>query len=120
MILSATLHEKSFGAKTLFKDTSFSIEDGEKVGLIGRNGEGKTTLFRILSGEDADFQGELQLGKGVHMVATRQEHHGFETQPVLEYILQDLPKFAQLDNSGNQILINGKCVISWPTVAFAA
>ena len=96
MILSATLHEKSFGAKTLFKDTSFSIEDGEKVGLIGRNGEGKTTLFRILSGEDADFQGELQLGKGVHMVATRQEHHGFETQPVLEYILQDLPKFAQL------------------------
>ena len=96
MILSATLHEKSFGDKLLFTDTSFFIEDGEKVGLIGRNGEGKTTLFRILTGEDTDFQGELQLGKGVHMVATRQEHHGFEDRPVLEYILQDLPKFAKL------------------------
>lgn len=96
MIITATIHEKSFGDKSLFRDASFFVEDGEKVGLIGRNGEGKTTLFRILSGEDKDFQGELQFGKGVHMVATRQEHHGFETMPVLEYILQDLPSYTKL------------------------
>ena len=96
MIITATISEKSFGDKSLFKDTSFFVEDGEKVGLIGRNGEGKTTLFRIISGEDKDFQGEMQFGKGVHMVATRQEHHGFEEMPVLEYILQDLPNFAKL------------------------
>lgn len=96
MILNATIHEKSFGDKSLFHETTFFVEDGEKVGLIGRNGEGKTTLFRILAGADADFQGEIQFGKGVHMVATRQEHHGFEAMPVLEYILQDLPKYATL------------------------
>ena len=96
MIITATINEKSFGDKTLFKDASFFVDDGEKVGLIGRNGEGKTTLFRILSGEDKDFQGELQLGKGVHMISTRQEHHGFEDTSVLEYILQDLPKYAKL------------------------
>lgn len=96
MILTATINEKSFGDKSLFKDTSFFVEDGEKVGLVGRNGEGKTTLFRILSAEDKDFQGELQLGKGVHMVTTRQEHHDFEAVPVLEYILQDLPQYAKL------------------------
>jgi len=96
MIITATINEKSFGDKSLFKDTSFFVDDGEKVGLIGRNGEGKTTLFRILAGEDKDFQGEMQLGKGVHMVATRQEHHGFEDMPVLEYILQDLPKYSKL------------------------
>jgi len=96
MIITATINEKSFGDKSLFKDTSFFVDDGEKVGLIGRNGEGKTTLFRILAGEDNDFQGVLQLGKGVHMVATRQEHHDFEDMPVLEYILQDLPKYAKL------------------------
>ena len=96
MIITATISEKSFGDKSLFNGTSFFVEDGEKVGLIGRNGEGKTTLFRILAGEDNDFQGELQLSKGVHMVATRQEHHGFEDMPVLEYILQDLPKYAKL------------------------
>ena len=96
MIITASIQEKSFGDKSLFKDTSFFVEDGEKVGLIGRNGEGKTTLFRIIAGEDKDFQGEMQFGKGVHMVATRQEHHGFEEIPVLEYILQDLPNFAKL------------------------
>lgn len=96
MIITATINEKSFGDKPLFKDTSFFVDDGEKVGLIGRNGEGKTTLFRIVADEDKDFQGEIQLGKGVHMVATRQEHHGFEDMPVLEYILQDLPKFGKL------------------------
>ncbi len=96
MIITATINEKSFGDKSLFKDTSFFVDDGEKVGLIGRNGEGKTTMFRIIAGEDTDFQGEIQLGKGVHMIATRQEHHGFEDTPVLEYILQDLPKYAKL------------------------
>jgi len=96
MIITATINEKSFGDKSLFKETSFFVDDGEKVGLIGRNGEGKTTLFRILAGEDKDFQGDIQLGKGVHMVATRQEHHGFEDMPVLEYILQDLPNYAKL------------------------
>lgn len=96
MIITATINEKSFGDKSLFKDTSFFVEDGEKVGLIGRNGEGKTTLFRVIAGEDKDFQGELQFGKGVHMVATRQEHHGFEDMPVIEYILQDLPKYTTL------------------------
>lgn len=96
MIITATINEKSFGDKSLFKDTSFFVDDGEKVGLIGRNGEGKTTLFRVIAGEDKDFQGEIQLGKGVNMVATRQEHHGFEDMPVLEYILQDLPNFAKL------------------------
>lgn len=96
MIITATINEKSFGDKSLFKETSFFVDDGEKVGLIGRNGEGKTTLFRIVADEDKDFQGEIQLGKGVHMVATRQEHHGFEQMPVLEYILQDLPKYTKL------------------------
>jgi ATP-binding cassette subfamily F protein 3 len=96
MIITATINEKSFGDKSLFKETSFFVDDGEKVGLIGRNGEGKTTLFRIVADEDKDFQGEIQLGKGVHMVATRQEHHGFEDMPVIDYILQDLPKFTKL------------------------
>lgn len=96
MIISATINEKSFGDKTLLKDASFFVEDGEKVGIIGRNGEGKTTLFRVLSGDDKDFQGEVLFGKGVHIISTRQEHHGFEDMPVVEYILQDLPKYAKL------------------------
>ena len=89
MILTATIEEKSFGDKRLFKDTSFFVDDDEKVGIVGRNGEGKTTLFRIVMQEDKDFQGEFVLGKGVQIIATRQEHHGFEDMVVMEYILQD-------------------------------
>jgi len=96
MILSATINEKSFGPKLLLKDASFFVDDGEKVGLIGRNGEGKTSLFRVLSGEDKDYQGEVLVGKGVHLISTRQEHHGFEQTSVLEYILHDLPQYTNL------------------------
>lgn len=96
MIINAAINEKSFGDKRLFTDTSFFVEDDEKVGVVGRNGEGKTTLFRIVMGEDKDFQGEFQLGKGVSVIATRQEHHGFEDKVVMEYILQDLPHYAKL------------------------
>lgn len=96
MILTSTINEKSFGDKRLFDDASFFVDDDEKVGLIGRNGEGKTTLFRMLSGEDKDFQGEVTLGRGVTMISTRQEHHGFEDLTVFEYILGDLPNYSKL------------------------
>jgi ATP-binding cassette subfamily F protein 3 len=96
MILTATIEEKSFGDKLLFKDTSFFVDDDEKVGIVGRNGEGKTTLFRIVMQEDKDFQGEFVLGKGATIIATRQEHHGFEDMVVMEYILQDLPHYGKL------------------------
>ena len=96
MILTAAIQEKSFGDKRLFNDASFFVEDGEKVGIIGRNGEGKTTLFRILTGEDTDFQGDLTFGRGRTMIATRQEHHGVEDETVMNYILHDLPRYAEL------------------------
>ncbi len=96
MILSASIQEKSFGDKRLFQDANFFIEDGEKVGIIGRNGEGKTTLFRILTGEDTDYQGDMNFGRGVTMIATRQEHHGLEDETVMNYILHDLPQYAKL------------------------
>lgn len=98
MIISATIEEKSFGDKRLFHNASFFVDDGEKVGVIGRNGEGKTTLFHIVTGVDTDFQGEITSGRGVSMVATRQEHHGVEAMPVLDYILHDLPHYSQLKN----------------------
>lgn len=48
---------KSFGERVVLQDISFQINEGERVGLVGRNGEGKTTLFRILLGEEEADQG---------------------------------------------------------------
>ena len=75
MIADITVTEKSFGPKILMKGIKFSIDDGEKVGVVGRNGVGKSTLFGILSGNDIDFTGDIIFKRGVVVVSTAQEHH---------------------------------------------
>ena len=54
---------KSFGALTLFSDISFSIAEGQKVGLIARNGTGKSTLLNILSGKEGYDSGSIVFRK---------------------------------------------------------
>lgn len=96
MIASVDIHEKTFGDKRLFDGLKFSLQDGEKVGLIGRNGAGKTSLFKIIAGQDNDYQGDIILKQGATVLATRQEHHDVTDQSVLEYILQGLPEYSAL------------------------
>ena len=53
--------------KVVFRDADIEIKRGEKVALIGRNGEGKTTLMRVISGELTPFEGEARVGHNVDM-----------------------------------------------------
>jgi ATP-binding cassette, subfamily F, member 3 len=76
----------------------FSIDDGEKVGVIGRNGVGKSTLFGILAGTDKDFTGEIIFKRGTVVVATAQEHHDMGDTTVLQYVLQGLPEYTELSH----------------------
>ena len=98
MIADITVTEKSFGAKTLMSGIKFSIDDNEKIGVIGRNGVGKSTLFGILSGSDKDFTGEIIFKRGTVVVATQQEHHNVGEQTVLQYVLAGLPEYAELSH----------------------
>lgn len=52
------------GTRTLLRDVAFTIEPGERIALIGRNGEGKSTLLRILTGEQRPDEGEVRLAPG--------------------------------------------------------
>lgn len=96
MILSVEITEKSFGNKQLLQNVKFSIDEGEKVGLIGRNGIGKSTLFGILLGRDQDFSGEVIFRKGSVIASTQQGYSGVGEQTVLDFILNDLPEYARL------------------------
>ena len=96
MILSANITEKSFGNSLLYTDVTVEIDENEKVGLIGRNGTGKSTLFHILNGDDIDFQGKLHVKSGAIVISSRQEHHGHEDKTALEYIQGDLPEYQKL------------------------
>lgn len=98
MIADITVTEKSFGPKLLMSGIKFSIDDGEKVGVIGRNGVGKSTLFGILAGIDKDFSGEVIFKRGTVVVSTAQEHHDLGDITVLQYILAGLPEYPELSH----------------------
>lgn len=98
MIADIDINEKSFGPKILMTGVKFSVDDSEKVGVIGRNGIGKSTLFGILAGDDKDFSGNVTYRRGTMVVATAQEHHGTEDKTVLQYILAGLPEYSALSH----------------------
>jgi ATPase subunit of ABC transporter with duplicated ATPase domains len=96
MVVSFQIEQKSFGAKQLYTKVDANIDDNEKVGLIGRNGTGKSTLLGILEGTDTDYSGSIQFKKGLVVASTRQEHHDYTDMSVIEYILSDIPHYAEL------------------------
>lgn len=98
MIADISVTEKSFGPKLLMSGIKFSIDDSEKVGVIGRNGVGKSTLFGILAGTDKDFTGDIVYKRGTVVVATSQEHHELGDTTVLQYVLAGLPEYPALSH----------------------
>jgi len=98
MISDITITEKSFGPKSLMSNVRFTIDDHEKIGVIGRNGVGKSTLFGILAGHDKDFTGDVTYKAGTVIVATQQEYHDVGDKTVLQYVLQGLPEYSKLSH----------------------
>ena len=72
-VLAVEHLSKAFPTKQLFDDVTFPVYKGERVGLIGPNGIGKSTLFKIIMKEIAATSGEIQLGKGVTIAYFDQE-----------------------------------------------
>ena len=59
--LTATDLKKFYGAREIFHDVNFSVNRSEKVGLVGANGTGKTTLFKILLGFEESDEGSVKI-----------------------------------------------------------
>ena len=96
MLLHAHIAEKSYGNKILYRGLELAIADGQKIGLIGRNGTGKSTLLNMIGGDDTDYDGDINIRTGAIVISSRQEHHDHEEKNVIEYILGDLPEFTSL------------------------
>ncbi|MBD1382299.1 ribosomal protection-like ABC-F family protein [Metabacillus arenae] len=65
MITSVTNISKMFGGNLVFENLSFEIYEQERIGLVGRNGSGKTTIFQLLSGIEQPDSGEIHFKKGL-------------------------------------------------------
>ena len=64
---------KAFGVRSLFKNISFNIEEGDKIALVARNGTGKTTLLKIITGKETADEGTVWVHKDVKVVMLEQE-----------------------------------------------
>ena len=66
-IINAQAISKAFGAKPLFEDVSFTVSEGDRIGLIGPNGSGKSTLMRILAGTEHPDSGDVAVRKRLQL-----------------------------------------------------
>ena len=82
---------KSFADQVLFEDASFQINSRERIGLVGRNGHGKTTLFRLLVGEEHCSTGSITIARNYRIGYVRQ-HLKFTKDTVLQEAVQGLPE----------------------------
>jgi len=90
-ILNAQGLTKAFGATALFRDISFTVSDGDRIGLIGPNGAGKSTLLKVLAGEDDADAGDVAVRKRARVGYVRQESNfaaGLTVRDVLEAALK--------------------------------
>jgi ATP-binding cassette subfamily F protein uup len=83
---------KRYGATAILNGLSLGLFQGEKVGLIGRNGTGKSTLFRLLAGDESADSGEVVVTQGLRIARLSQEPHfqpGASVRQALEAALAD-------------------------------
>ena len=88
VVVDAQHLEKNYGDFQVLSDLNFTILKGERVAFVGKNGEGKTTLARIITGE-LDFQGKLQLGYNVSI--------GYYAQNPAEMLDPEITVFETID-----------------------
>jgi ATP-binding cassette subfamily F protein uup len=111
--ISAEGITKSFGADPLFKNISFHISEGDKIALIARNGFGKSTLLKILSGKETVDEGELWINKDVTVALFEQEPEFEENKTVLENIFHHgHPVIAAIKEYENAIETNDTNALS--------
>lgn len=81
--------KKDFGIKEILKDASFSLDEGDKVGLIGTNGSGKSTLLKMIAGLEPIDSGEIWVNSGAKIAYLPQQPDLDENHTVLEQIFAD-------------------------------
>ena len=89
IVLSAQNVAKAFGVNVVLKDVSFTVQQGDRIGLVGVNGCGKSTLMRIIAGLDSADSGEISMVRGTRIGYLAQQDmvtHGASVWQELEQV----------------------------------
>lgn len=100
-ILNAQGLTKAFGATPLFRDISFTVSDGDRIGLIGPNGAGKSTLLKILAGEEDADGGDVAMRKRARVGYVQQESV-FPPGRTVRGVLEDALVRAKVSDSEHE------------------
>jgi ATP-binding cassette, subfamily F, member 3 len=87
---------KNYGNKVLYKEGSFQINPGEKIGLVGPNGAGKTTIFRVLMGEEGIDQGQVGKPEKIRMAYFSQNIEDLRGRTALNEVLAANPEVPRI------------------------
>lgn len=87
----------SFGPRVLFERANLAISPGERIGLIGPNGTGKSTLLRILAGEATADSGAVQIARGARIGHLSQDLVQLPTGPLVQTVLASVPGRGRLE-----------------------
>ena len=101
-ILNVEKVSKTYGEKELFNNISLGINSGDKIGLIGVNGTGKSTLLKIIAGIEEPDEGQVVKGKGIELAYLAQTPLYYENENVLEYVMRG--KHADSQPKAKEIL----------------
>ena len=88
--------QKDFGIKEILRAASFSLEDREKVGIIGTNGSGKSTLLKMIAGLEPIDGGEMWINSGANVIYLPQQPEMDDDHTVLEQVFADAGEKMQL------------------------
>lgn len=80
-----------FGQETLFKDVSVKFRPGNRYGLIGANGAGKSTFMKIMTGEVTSSSGEIAIDSGCTLGYLKQDHYEYENEVILDVVYRGNP-----------------------------
>ena len=95
-----------FGAKPLFENVSVKFGDGNRYGLIGANGCGKSTFMKILAGVLDPTSGNISLDKNERMSWLKQDQFGYEDQRVLDVVMMGHEEMWKANEDKNAIYMN--------------
>jgi ATP-binding cassette subfamily F protein 3 len=90
-VLKINQLSKSYFARELFADVSLQMNAGERLGLVGRNGHGKTTLFRLILGQEEPDSGEITIPRN-YRIGHLEQHLHFSQPTILEEAALGLPE----------------------------
>ena len=95
-----------FGAKPLFENVSVKFGDGNRYGLIGANGCGKSTFMKILAGELEATAGNMSLESGERMAWLRQDQFAYEDSRVLDVVMMGHEEMWAANEEKNRLYAN--------------